>query len=157
MPSAERQPAFPLFGATAALTGAAVVMGGLAWTLTPRFFGDASLDDAQVASAALMASVLVWAATVATLLPLAILGPRGVMPTVFAYFAGVGARVIACLGGALVLIVGAGKPADAVLISLVAVYLPLMFIEVAIVGRYLWAKDASFRLAGHAGFSEALA
>ena len=74
--------------------------------------------------------------------PLVVLSPCGLMPTVAAYFIGMFVRMVGALGGFLAVTVLARLPSGPILVTLVATYLPLLFAEVAIMGRYLWRLDA---------------
>jgi len=89
-----------------------------------------------------LAVAVVWAASVLGVLPMGVLGPRGVMPTVCGYFFGTGLRLVICFG--LFLFVRSKDlfPIEPMAVALVLTYLPLLFIETAVVGRYLWNKDS---------------
>lgn len=76
-----------------------------------------------------------------SLLPVGLLGPRGLMPAVWGYFAGGGLRLAACLGAGWWAVGHWHWPGRPVAIVLAVVYLPLLLAEAALVGRYLWQKD----------------
>jgi hypothetical protein len=63
------------------------------------------------------------------------------MSTLYAYFAGAGVRIVLCLAAVVVMIKVMNMPAHTVVISLMAVYLPLLFIEVQQVRRFILTAD----------------
>lgn len=130
------QPAFPLSGAVAALSGAAVVAGAGAWVGVPIVLG------ASARPVILPVATLAWVTAVLAVVPVALLGRLGVMATVYAYFLGAAARVALCLGGGAVMVRAFDWSALPAAVTLMIVYLPLLFIEAGLVGRYLWTKDS---------------
>jgi hypothetical protein len=98
--------------------------------------------------------VLGWLAVILGMLPLSFAGPRGVQPTIVAYFVGMSIRLIVCAAGWLVGTLAYAMPGSAVLLALAWVYIPLQLVEAAFVARYLWLKDAQAR--PPAGLKEAL-
>lgn len=132
-----RQPAFPILQAVGVLTLAAAAAAMVCLWAIPAAFGN---PDGAQRGVALMAGVA-WFSLVLGVLPVGLLGPLGVMPTVYGYFLGGAARVVICLGMAVVLVKSAMLPAGPVMVTLAAMYLPLLFVEVTLVGRYLWKKD----------------
>ena len=84
---------------------------------------------------------LVWFVFVVALIPVAVCGTLGVMPTVYAYFVGMAIRLTICLGTYLVAVTSQFLPAHPVATTFVIFYVPLLFVEVGVAGRYLWSKD----------------
>ncbi|MFP4145811.1 MAG: hypothetical protein ACLFV3_11785 [Phycisphaeraceae bacterium] len=80
-------------------------------------------------------------AALVSLAPVAGLARRGVMPTMVGYFAGAAGRVLICLAVVLLAVGLWEMPAAAAVLGL-SLYLPLLLIEVAWIGRYLWSLDA---------------
>lgn len=88
-----------------------------------------------------MLALAVVASGMLSLLPVGLLGSRGLMPAVWGYFAGSGVRLAACLGAGWWAVSRWHWPGQPVAIVLAVVYLPLLLAEAALVGRYLWQKD----------------
>lgn len=121
----------------ALLATAAVLYGVLAWAI-PAVYGRESGAPAGVGA---MAGVVTFS-LVLSVLPVGVLGRLGVMPTVYAYFLGAAARFVICIAGGFLLVKAQGLPAAPVMLTLAIMYVPLLFIESALVGRYLWKKDS---------------
>lgn len=123
------QPPFPIFKASVVLTvtGAACFGVSLWITAMPLLVG--------------VTAASVWLLAMVGLAPVAMLGHRGVMPTVAGYFVGMFVRLIGCLGGFLLVMAWTDLPTTPIVSTLAATYLPLLVVEAAIVGRYLWRKD----------------
>lgn len=85
---------------------------------------------------------LVWAAAVAGVLPVAAMGARGALPTAVGYFIGMAVRLLVCLGAFLIVSFEEVLPRRPFAVALVGFYVPLLWVEVAFVARYLWLKDA---------------
>jgi len=83
-----------------------------------------------------------WVALLVGLAPIAWMGPRGVMPAITGYFIGMGARLVVCAAAAIVGIFLLDYPINPLLLTIAGIYIPLMFVEAALVGRYLWRLDA---------------
>lgn len=130
-------PAFPLGRAVLCLTAAALPVYALAAWAVPAAFG----HPPGALRAVTVMAVVVWASALAAVVPVSLLGPRGLMPAVWAYFGGAALRIVICLVAAVACVLAARLPAACVAVSLVAVYLPLLFIEAGMVGRYVWLKD----------------
>lgn len=127
---------FPLTKALLVLTGVALAAGVLAVLIVGM------IDNSQPAMrAALVMAGVSWVACVLGILPVALLGPLGVMPTIFAYFGGAVARVVLSLLAAIVAVRLAHLPPLPVAAALMVMYLPLLFVEAGLVGKYLWSKD----------------
>ena len=119
------------------LVPAAALYGVLAWAI-PAICGR---EGGALAGVSAMAGVVTFS-LVLSILPVGVLGRLGVMPTVYAYFLGAAARFVICLAAGFLLVKAQGLPAVPVMLTLAIMYLPLLFIESALVGRYLWKKDA---------------
>lgn len=98
-------------------------------------------DTPGALKAACLAGAVVWGASLVGVTPVALLGKRGVMATAAGYFVGMGIRLPACLGLYMVVSSRGLWPAGPVALVLGLMYAPLLFVEAALVGRYLWAKD----------------
>ena len=119
----------------AVLTALAWGIGGLAVLIVPLLLKEAGVWQ----GVALMAGT-VWFTGLLSVLPVAALGPLGVMPAVKAYFIGAGVRVALCLI-VLALALSAWKlPKAALVIGLMGVYLPILFVETTIVVNYVKQK-----------------
>ncbi len=132
------QPAFPIVKASFLLTATALLAAGPDALGLDAFFGwDGTMRDTL-----LLTGLVAWLSALVGLVPVALLGPRGVLPTVTGYFLGMGIRMGACLGAGLLGVYIGGLPAKPVGIALTVFYLPLLLVEVGMVGRYLSHKDA---------------
>jgi hypothetical protein len=137
MTSTAAQPAFPTLRAVAALSAAA----GL---LLAAALGGAALFQpgaADVRQAVWFAAAVGWASALAGLAPVVIAGRRGLMWTVYGYFVGMGLRLALCFGASMVAVHGGWLPGRPTALALAVFYLPLLLVEVGMVGRYLWQKD----------------
>ncbi len=130
------QPRFPLFTTLAALLGASVILFVLAWTVFPTV-----TDEPATRSCILFAGILVSVISMLTMIPVAILGPMGLMPTMYGVFGSMAVRMGICLGGAIYANRVLEMPRVVLVASLMWFYLPLMLIEMASIGRYVWQKD----------------
>lgn len=131
---------FPTLKAIAALTLSGATTAALlimaVWHFQP--------DQPDAASAAkLMALASIFAAWLG-LLPVILLGHLGVMATVYSYFIGAAIRVVLCLSAGVAAVVVGKLPAATVGLTLIAMYLPLLFVEVGFVARFLWMKDFTY-------------
>lgn len=131
------QHAFPTVTVVSTLTAAAAVTGAVAFAIAAW-----TVDPATARSAVLFAVIVVWLASVLAIAPVALLGRRGVTPTIAAYFVGMAGRLLVCLAAALVAVMLLKLPAAPTLLSMVAAYLVLLLVEVTFVGRYLLGMDA---------------
>lgn len=137
MNDTQNQPGFPLPQATVWLTATAAVCWAVAWYAAVALHG----DTPGVRSAVYLAGAAVWGASLVGIAPVALLGQQGVMATVWGYFIGMGIRLALCLGLYLAVVSRGLLPGQPVATTLAVMYVPLLFVEVALVGRYLWAKD----------------
>lgn len=133
------QPGFPILPATAALWGLAAVLLALAWSVVTT---TTPLDP--LGSIAVVGPVVLLVVVSATLglLPIYLLGPLGVMPTIYAYFGGAAVRFALSLLGLVWMVKALSLPAGIAAVVMVAAYLPLLAVESALAGRYLWLKDS---------------
>ena len=136
MPQAGPEAPFPTWRAGVWLTAVALAAGAVAALIARAWTG--AVDAAH---AAVFSAVVTWAAAILGLIPVAKAGPQGVDATVRAYFIGMAGRLLLCLGAGAVGVYILALRADALLLSLAATYLPLLFVEAALVGRYVWLKD----------------
>lgn len=128
---------FPAGLTVAALTAAAVLSALLAQPLVALL----TRSGPEVQRSVLVMTAVAWLISVVGLLPVVFLGPLGVMPTVWGYFMGSAMRVVLGLVGWYLACTSLKLPADMTGLALVTAYLPLLFVEVGFVARYLWAKD----------------
>ncbi len=144
MPNPAAKPRFPIVTTLVLLTLIALVVGWLLTLLMPMFFAPptASLQT-ELHRIIYLSTGIVWLAAMLSLLPLFMLAPRGLMPTVTGYFIGSGVRLLLCLGAAVYLCLFNQQPALPTGLAMVAVYVPLLFVESALVGRYLIQLDKS--------------
>ena len=131
------QHAFPTAVALLALTVAAVVCGAASFAVIAW-----SVDLATARSTAPFATIVVWAGTVLAVVPVALLGPRGVSQAIVAYMAGMIGRMLFCLAAALVAVGLLELAAAPTLLSMVAVYMVLLLVDVTLIGRYLSGEDS---------------
>ncbi len=137
-PSSSPQPSHPPFAALSAtvwLTLTAMVALGLAWLIVPH----ETVTDTR---GLLLAAAVSWIAALLALAPVTLLGPLGVMATIWGYFIGAGGRIVLCVLAGAMLVKLAHLPAKSVMLTLVVMYLPLLMVEASLVARYLWLKDA---------------
>ena len=139
------QPSFPAAPALAMLSAVALGLALAAAWLVPWACGTGA-RDARVA--VWTAAAVVWATGLLGLAPVILAGPHGVMPTVRAYFLGAASRFVLSLTAAAGAVKLGGLPAKPLMVTLLALYLPLLFVETALVARYLWRKDALANSAG---------
>lgn len=137
MNNVNHQPGFPLALSAACLTATAAVCLAAAWGVITTMYGDSS----ETAAVINLAGVAVWAASIVGVIPVALLGKQGVMATVAGYFVGTGIRLALCLGLCMAVVSRDLLPVGPMAVVLVMMYVPLLFVETALVGRYLWAKD----------------
>lgn len=132
------KPSFPWWSSCAVLSTVALLMGVVAWLIVPAVFGQSS----TCRQAILVAATVVWGSALLGLLPVSIACRWGVIPTAYGYFIGAGTRVVICLVTTVVAL-RLGWPAGPWATTLLGIYLPLLFVEVGLVGRFLWCQDWS--------------
>ena len=132
------QHAFPTVAALAALTAAAAATGASAFAIVAQ-----TVEIASARSGVLFAVVVVWVTSLLAVVPVALVGRRGVTATMVAYFAGMAGRMMICLAAALVAVMVLELPATPTLLSMAAAYMVLLLVEVAFVGRHLTGKDSN--------------
>jgi len=128
------QPGFPAWQAAAVLTLAAVVVTAFAAVGVPAAVGG------PVEAVPAMAGA-VWSSLLVSVGLVAMAGPFGARATVMASFGASAFRMLFCLAAGWVGVLLMGWPGRTVGLALGVLYVPLMLLEVALVGRYLWAKD----------------
>src|SRR5690606_7741015 len=117
---------FSLPRAVVLLTGAALILYGVSWGLVALAF-----DEPHAAAAVHFAALAVWLSGLLGLAPVGMLSPAGLMPTVYGYFMGAAVRVLIVLGATAWAIALAKLPALPWVVTLFAMYLPLLFLEVS--------------------------
>jgi hypothetical protein len=132
------QPAFPLIKTLGTLLAVALALAGVSAAVIPWAFG---FPAGALPGVLAMAGVVTFSLLL-SVLPVGMLGPLGVLATVYGYFAGAAARFVICILAGFLLVKVQGLPAGPVMITMPVMYLPLMMIETAMVGRYLWKKDS---------------
>ncbi len=133
------QDSFPTGILLASLLGTTAGLFLLGWWAFPRLFADAEAARACL----LLGAGTVGLLAVLGVAPLAVMGPLGSMPTVYAWFIGTGIRMV---GVVLALAVGVkllDLPPLPLVTAIMGIYLPLLAIEAAVAGHYLWIKDRS--------------
>jgi len=138
MTSRRIEPSFPSLQAAIGLTLAWGASLGAACGLMS--IGASGGLHAQVQEV-LSIAVILWVAAIVGLVPVAMLGPWGVLPTVWGYFLGSGARALITLIGYGVLKVSGHLSSDTVVLAMVSIYVVLLFVEVGYISHYLWHKD----------------
>lgn len=136
MSEAAKGSRFPTAGACASGSFVALVVAPLA------YFGLGAAFDGSVASAVITGGVLGWTTAMLTFAIIGFVAPMGLMPTVYGWFGAMFLRMAICMAGAWVAKLQyqvSGKPLAA---SLAAFYLPLLLVELAWVGRFLWRNRA---------------
>lgn len=127
-------PPFPLIRTIICMIGATAVLAGIASFLIPQVFPDAE----QVNKTVIVAAILIGSLSVVSMVVIAIAAPFGVKMLVTAFFASMGIRMIGVLGGAKLMtnseFIPTGKP---LALTLGAIYLPLLMIEVAAIMVYI--------------------
>ena len=131
------QPPFPFGRAALLLTAVAGLILAGAWLTVGLLHPGARILQATV----LCGGGVVWIASLLGMTPVALLGRRGVMPTVYGYFLGMGVRLVLVMGAAMALVHSGRLPGRPMALVLAIFYLPLLLAEVSLVGRYLWHKD----------------
>lgn len=120
---------FPIARTGALLTLAAALAAGGLWLI------------GLPADVVLTMGAIVWLSALLGVMPVAVYGPRGLMPALFAYYAGAGVRILLCLAAVVVLIKRLAMPAGPVVVTLMTTYLLLLFVEVKQVMRFIRISD----------------
>jgi hypothetical protein len=147
MPSSTRQHAFPAVAAGCALVATTGLIMAAGWML-PVTLRSLPADSWRQCLTA--AGVICGLSALLGVAPVALLGHRGVMAAAAAYFLGMGMRLIVCLGAAAVVSHAESLSGPLFAAALALFYLPLLAVEVAYVGRYLWQMDLAVRPPGPA-------
>ena len=120
------------------LTLASVLLLATVWWVIPIFFKRGVECHRAIAWAALV----VWASSLVGIVPVALLHRRGLLPTVHGYFLGAAIRVVVCILATVIAVRSDRVPAGPWVTTLLGMYLPLLFLEVALVGRSIWDRPA---------------
>ena len=91
--------------------------------------------------AVLWMGMICWVTGLLGLLPVALAGSRTVLSTVRAYFTGAVLRVLLSLLAVLLFVKGMGLPPAPVVVTLMVIYLPMLYLETFIVVRYIKGND----------------
>lgn len=135
---------FPILSTLLLLTLVTLLTAGLMYFLLPMLFENvmpAYMD--QLDPIITRSALIVLFAAVLSAIPLFLRAHRGVMATVSAYFIGSGIRLVLCLGAAVYLCLFRNQPAIPTGLTMVMLYVPLLLLESALVGRYLFQLDRS--------------
>jgi len=125
---------FPIWRAVFALSAAAcVILVAASWAVAVMF-GEGPDNTRAVG----VAAVVAWGSSLIGIIPVAIFYERGLLAAVQGYFLGMGARVIICVGTTAVAVGVWRFPGGVWATTLLSMYLPLLFIEVAIIGHRVW-------------------
>ena len=83
-------------------------------------------------------TVTVWGSSLAGIVPVALLHPCGLMPAVNGYFIGAAIRVVACILATVIAVRSTDVAAGPWVATLLGMYIPLLFLEAAMVGHSVW-------------------
>ena len=86
-------------------------------------------------------ALAVYLSAVLSILPVAGFGRRGVLATMSAWFGGTAMRMVLCLLTVVVLIKSMDRAVAGVVITFMAMYLPMLMVEVRQVTRFLKTSD----------------
>jgi len=131
MSDAPLQLSFPLARTATLLTACALAAGASAWLAVP---GQGLAIAATIG--------FVWLVSLMSLIFVASYAQRGARAIALAHFTATGGRVLLCLLAGAVGVVRLGLPAKPVLLSLAAIYFPLLMIESICVARHVRALYA---------------
>lgn len=130
------QTAFPVVRALLVLTIAIAMLIGLTSLVTAYWIGNRSLSETLG-----YVGTVSWLGAVLGLVPIAYLGPRGVMPAIHGWYAGMALRLAVCVVGVLFGLYAFGLALEPMLLGIAGYYILMLFIEAGIVSKYLWNKD----------------
>ncbi len=128
---------FPTWTAAVCLTGLLVVLAAGTWLILPMVMGESTRFELMIAAA--FGSV--WLTGIACLATIAVVGPLGPMPTIYAFLGGMLLRMAFTMGLAMLLFHRGMVPGTPLAVCLAIAYLPALAVEVAFVGRFLWSMD----------------
>lgn len=132
------QSAFPLRSSVFYLTALAAAI-----TCILYFVVLAALEPSgDGAEAVLWTGIICWLAGLLGLLPVALAGSRAVMTIVRAYFTGAAIRMLLSLLAVLLFVKWMKFPTGPVVVTLLAVYLPMLYLETYLVVRHV--KEDAF-------------
>ena len=126
---------FPVKQTLVAITGCAIAGLCILVLVTKVLFTSSQAIHASIFSASLTSI-----AVILSFVPVAMVGCRGLMQTMYAYFLGMGIRFILCVMMVVIAVVICEYPILPVLVGLL-IYLPLLMVEVGCIGRHLWRQD----------------
>jgi len=138
------QASFPLGTALLLMSGVAALIYIVVRLAVGVYYGDA----VEVSRAVNGAALVVYVSGIIGVLPAAALARFGLMPVVYGYFCGAAVRVLAVLIATVVAVAAMALPAGPWAVTLFALYLPLLFLEAALVGRFIWDKRLPARTKG---------
>lgn len=125
---------FRMIPSIGALTALSAALLAVAWWAVPGLLGNVSSGR----QATVAAAVVAWGSSILGLVPIAVTYKRGLMPTVYGYFVGASLRVIICVVASVVAIQSVQLSTSHWAITLLGMYLLLLVLEVALVGRCVW-------------------
>ncbi len=130
------QPTIAMGSVALVLTATAGFLGVAAWWVVP-FVYDPSVGAER---AVVWAGLVAWGSLLLGLAPVAIGGRCGMIAMVSGWHIAAGTRVLVCILATAVAIRFGGLPAGPWVVTLMGMYLPLLFCEIALVGRQLWVR-----------------
>lgn len=127
---------FPLLRTMTVLSVASVGI----YVLVRLVFAWLAPDLARAGHAIDIAALVVWGAALLGVLPMALVWRAGLMPIVVAYFAGSAVRIMLVLAATVLVLWRTDWPPVAWVATLFVMYLSLLLLEVALVGKRIWNK-----------------
>jgi len=128
---------FPVWGSVMVLSVIALAASAMVWPMALAIFG----SEGQVHQAIAYAAITAWVAMLIGLAPVAAMRSRGDKAMTKGYFVGAGIRTSVCVAMTVGSIQLGGLPVGPWATALMGVYIPLLFVEAAIVGRYMWRRN----------------
>ncbi len=130
------QHGFPTGRILALLSVVGLSLLAVLWLVLPMLFADVDATREAV----LIMGLVAWLSSLISVLPVTGVSAtrsRNVLLFVKAYFLGAGARVVACLLAVVFVIKSRQLPEAPTVVTLMVMYLPLLFIETASVTRFI--------------------
>ncbi len=146
MSDSPSQPVFHAVPCLAVLAGAAIASAAFAGWLAPLLQAQRGVEPGAVFVDVAATAAVVWglyAVGVAMIVRAARRRSERVMAMAQAWFIGMGIRALGALVAGAVMIAAWAMDPIAVAVTMVSVYLVLLFVEAALVGRHLWQRDAA--------------
>ena len=128
---------FPLLSSVGYLSILAAAIICVMYFVAPATFQPSD----GIEEAVLWMGMIAWLAGLLGLLPVALAGSRTVLSTVRAYFTGAMIRVLLSLLAVLMFVKGMGLPPAPVVVTLMVIYLPMLYLETFMVVRYIKGND----------------